>query len=280
MKTLAFFLAFVLAGLAAGQEGSFDRSVTVSGPVSLDVKTDSGGIAITPGSSGSVHVHAVLKAEHGWLGGGDAAERIRQIESHPPIEQSGNQVRIGYVHDRELLRGISMRFEIQTPADTQVLARADSGGIRVAGVRGPVDCKTDSGGIRVQDVKAGVHAAADSGGIHMADIGGAVVARVDSGGVEATNVSGSIDAQTDSGSIRLSQTTPAPIRAKADSGGVTVRLAPKAGYDLNLETDSGRISVPEITVRSGFSSHHVQGKVGSGGPLVEIRAASGSVSVE
>jgi hypothetical protein len=55
--TLASGIAF-----AAHADGSFDRSVTVSGPVDLDVKTDSGGIAVTPGSSGSLRVHAILKA--------------------------------------------------------------------------------------------------------------------------------------------------------------------------------------------------------------------------
>ena len=38
-----------------------------------------------------------------------------------------------------------------------------------------------------------------------------------------------IDAQTDSGGIRLGQTRPAPIRARADSGGVTLKLASRGG---------------------------------------------------
>jgi len=88
------------------------------------------------------------------------------------------------------------------------------------------------------------------------------------------------DAQADSGSVRLSQTQAAPIRAKADSGGVSVRLAKNAGYNLSVEADSGNISVPEMTVKSGFSSHHIQGQVGSGGPPVEIRVSSGNVSVQ
>ena len=271
----AFFAASVFA-----QEGSFDRSLSVSGPVTLEVKTDSGGIQIRNGSGFTVRVHAYLKAEHSWFGSGDAADRIRQIERNPPVEQNGNQIRIGFVHARDLLRGISMRFEIETPQDTKVDARADSGGVTVEGVQGPVEAKTDSGGIHVENVKGEVRAAADSGGVHLSNIGGAVYARVDSGGVEASDIAGSIDAQTDSGSVRLSQTQAAPIRAKADSGGVTVRLASNAGYDVSIETDSGHISIPEMTVHSSFSSHHVEGKIRGGGPSVEIRVSSGSVSVE
>jgi hypothetical protein len=282
MKPFALcFCSVMLAGrIMAAEEGSFDRSVSVSGPVDLDIRTDSGGISVEPGQSSTVQIHAILKAQENGFGSGDAASRIRELERNPPVEQSGDTVRVGYVHDRNLLRGISMRFEVRTPPDTHVRARADSGGIHVEGLKGPIDCKTDSGGIQVRDIQSDVHVAADSGGIRINHVDGAVTARVDSGGVEATNVNGQIDAQADSGSVRLSQSQAAPIRAKADSGGVSVRLAKNAGYNLSIEADSGNISVPEMTVKSGFSSHHIQGQVGPGGPPVEIRVSSGNVSVQ
>lgn len=280
-----FIFGFVFVGLAGGlvsgadRDGSFDRSLSVSGAIELDVKTNAGGITVSPGSAGSVQVHAILKAQHGWFEMGDVEGRIRELESHPPIEQSGNRVKIGYVRSG-LLQGISMSLEIQTPPETQLRARADSGGIRVEGIHGPVDCKTDSGGVRITNVKSDIRAAADSGGIHINNIAGAVFVRVDSGGVEATEVEGSIDAETDSGSIKLGQTRPASIRAKADSGGVTVKLARDVGYNINAESDSGRISVPEMTVSNGVSKHHVEGKVRNGGPLVEVHVDSGSVTIE
>jgi Toastrack DUF4097 len=277
------FLAFALgtAAICAAQtEGSFDRSLPVSGPVDLDVVTDSGGIIVTPGSSGSVRIHAFIKAQHGWFDSGDVEHHIREIERNPPIEQNGNRIRIGYVHNRELLRNISLRFEIQTPRETKVRARADSGGIRVEGIQGPADCHTDSGGIEMRDIGSEVHAAADSGGIHIANVKGATYARVDSGGIEANDIAGSIDAETDSGGIHVSQSSAAPIRAKADSGGVTVRLASNAGYDISVQSDSGHISVPEISVHGDLSKHHVEGKVRGGGPMVNVRVESGNISID
>lgn len=278
---LSVACATVTAGLMlANEEGSFDRSLTVSGPVDLDVSTDSGGILVNRGGSGSLHVHAIIKAQNDWFGSTDVRGRIEQLERNPPVEQNGNRIRVGYVHDHSLLRGISIRYEIDTPAQTQLRARADSGGIEVAGLQAPVDCKTDSGGIRIHDIKAEVHANADSGGIHLDNITGGVTAQVDSGGIDARDIAGSINADADSGSIHISQTTPAPIHAKADSGGVRVRLAPHAGYDLSVEASSGPISVPEMTLRSGFSRHHIEGRIGNGGPLVEIRVDSGGATIE
>ncbi len=281
----SFVSAFALLALTVGiasavdNDGGFDRSLRVSGPVDLDVQTDSGGIVVTTGSTGSVHVHAILKAQHDWFTSGDVEARIRELERNPPVEQTGNRVRIGYVHDRYMLKGISMRLEIQTPPDTQLHARADSGGIRVEGIHGPVDSHTDSGGIEIRDIGNEVRAAADSGGIHINNVNGSVSAHADSGGIDAMDVAGSIEAETDSGGIRLSQTKPASIRAKADSGGVEVRLARGAGYDISVESGSGRISVPEMTVRGSFSPHRAEGKIGSGGPLVTVRVDSGTVTI-
>jgi hypothetical protein len=286
MKRLAAFsiLLFIspVGLLTAAEEGSFEKVLSVSGPVDLDVKTDSGGISVTHGSSGSLRIHAILRADHGWFGSGDSGveARIRELERNPPVQQNGNHVRVGYVTERGLLKGISMRLEIETPASTQLHAHADSGGIRVEGLQGPVDCKTDSGGIEINDVSATVHAAADSGGIHARNIRGSFFAHVDSGGIEAIGMAGSIEATTDSGAVTLAQTTPAPINAKTDSGGVKVTLAHGAGYDISADNESGHISIPEMTVHSGFSSHHMEGKVGGGGPLVKIQVESGSIRVD
>ena len=66
--------------MTAEPDGSFDRSLSVSGPVDLDVRTDSGGLTVRAGSSGSVRIHAVLKAQHGWFDAGDVEARIRELE--------------------------------------------------------------------------------------------------------------------------------------------------------------------------------------------------------
>ncbi|MBV9762418.1 MAG: DUF4097 family beta strand repeat protein [Acidobacteriaceae bacterium] len=283
MQSTFLAVALTVAGAAlcaAQSQGSFDRTLSVSGPVDLDVMTDSGGITVTSGSSSAVHIHAILKADHNWFSSSDVEQHIREIERNPPIEQNGNHIRIGYVHSRDLLKNISMRLEIETPRDTRLRARADSGGIRVTGIHGPAETHTDSGGIDVRDIDSDVRAEADSGGIRIEGVKGAAFVRVDSGGIEAQDIAGSIDAETDSGGIHLSQTHAAPIRAKADSGGVSVRLASNAGYDVNVESDSGRISVPEMSVNGELSKHRVEGKVRGGGPTVNIRVESGNVSIE
>jgi hypothetical protein len=274
-------LAFAaIATFAAAEERTFDRTFTVSGPVNLDVMTDSGGIVVTHGGAGSVHIHGILKTQNGFFAGANADEHVRKLAENPPVQQTGNSIRAGYVTDKSLLRGVSLRFEITVPPETEVRARADSGGIRVEGVKGPVDCKTDSGGIHVSDIASNVRAEADSGGIHIRGVKGMVHAKADSGGIEALEIAGSVEAQTDSGGIQVSQTTAAPVKARADSGGATVHLAPAGGYDIKASCDSGRITVPEMATKGPIDRHHAEGRVRGGGALVDIAVSSGNIHIE
>ncbi len=275
---LLVFGSVVLA--APAEQRTFDRTFSVTGPVNLDVMTDAGGIVVARGAAGTVQVHGIVKSSGNWLAGGDLADRIRKVADNPPVQQTGNSIRAGHVADKSILRGISLRFEITVPPETEVRARADSGGIRVDGVRGPVDCKTDSGGIHVSQVGSDVRAEADSGGIHIRGVKGMVHAKADSGGIEALDVAGSIDAETDSGGIQLSQTSAAPVKARADSGGATVRLAASGGYDIRADCGSCRVDVPQLATKGTISPHHAEGRLRGGGALVDVKVDSGHLHIE
>src|SRR5215470_1344985 len=112
MKTAKLFaLAVVLLGLAAvplhaSETGTFDRTLQVSGPVNLDVTSGSGNITVHAGSSGSVTVHATIRARDSWSGL-SAQEKIKRLQANPPVEQRGNDIRIGRIEDRELQQNVS-----------------------------------------------------------------------------------------------------------------------------------------------------------------------------
>jgi hypothetical protein len=279
MRLLALFA--IAGGLCYAQrtDGSFERTLNVTGFADLELTTDAGGIDVVPGPRGTIRIRGILKAEDNWFRRREDVEsRIRELEAHPPIVQNGNSIRVE-VHDRSLLRGISMRLEVETPSDSRLRARADSGGIDVRGIKGPVECHTDSGGIHASEIDSEVRATADSGGIHIRRVNGPVYAHADSGGIDAMEISGSIEAEVDSGGVRVSQTAPAPIRARSYSGGADITLAGTGGYDIQAHAGSGRITAPEITVSGRISSHEVNGKLRGGGALVDVRTDSGHIDI-
>ena len=127
-------------------EGAFERTLTVTGPVTPDVSANSGVIRVLRGEAGSVRIRGVVRARSSFFLWGDLSGRMRRIEANPPIAQDGNAIGVGDVTDRWLLRGINLLLEITTPADSEVRALADAGDIRIEGIDGPVECETDSGG--------------------------------------------------------------------------------------------------------------------------------------
>src|SRR5262245_17077742 len=94
-RTLGLLVLTLVLGalpLSAAATGHFERTLQVSGAVDLEVTSGSGNITVHTGGSNTVSVSAKIHASNSsWLfGGGDAEDRIRRIEQHPPIEQQGN----------------------------------------------------------------------------------------------------------------------------------------------------------------------------------------------
>jgi DUF4097 and DUF4098 domain-containing protein YvlB len=261
-------------------EGRFDRSLTVTGPVRLEVETDAGTVRVSTGQAGTVRVRGIVRAQSSVFGLVDPEPDIQEIEENPPIEQNGNKIRVSDHVSKGLFSGHpTILLDITVPHDTSVRAKADSGGIRIEGVQGPVECSTDSGFLEVVGVGSGVKAEADSGRIEIRQVTGPVRAEVDSGDIQALEIGGEIEAKSDSGEIQLSQTVAARVRAQADSGRIRLRLAPGAGYTLRARSDSGHIQVPEMS-RDRSSEKEVYGDIHGGGPSVDVEVDSGDIDVE
>lgn len=272
------YARFQMSPTRERMEAKFEKTLTVTGPVSLNVSVHSGVVRVVGGEAGCVRIRGVARARSSFFSWGDVWRRMRTIEQEPPIHQDGNAIGVGDVMDRWLLRGINLLIEITAPAETEIRALADSGDVRIEGINGPVDCETDSGEIKISSIGGDVRVSSDSGGIYIHLVKGAVDARADSGRIEALEVEGTIDATTDSGDIRLWQTAVKPICAKADSGRIRVRLANGGGYSVRAKTDNGRIELPELT-RQRLSKHEMDGDVRGGGSVVDVETDSGDIEV-
>jgi DUF4097 and DUF4098 domain-containing protein YvlB len=271
--------AAALAFRAGAADGSFDRTLTVTGPADVNVETNSGRISVRSGDASSVRIHADIRGHEDGFQSDDA--RIREIEKNPPIEQTGNTIRITPLQDEWLRRHISISYELVVPAQTKLRARTGSGSESVEGVHGPVDVETGSGSVTVRSVDEEVRVHTGSGRIELDSLKGRVDAHTGSGTIEGGAITGPISAHTGSGSVRLEQTAPGALEAQTGSGEVSVRLPANAAFDLYAHTGSGRVWVDRpITVQGNLGGHEIQGKVNGGGPLVDVRTGSGSVRIE
>jgi hypothetical protein len=262
----------------ARTEAQFERTLSVTGPVTLDISARSGVVRVRRGDDGSVAIRGVLRAHASFFSWSHPEDQLQYLASNPPIEQNGNTIQVGDFADRWLLRRVHLLVDITTPPETRIRALGDSADVRVEGVHGPVDCETDSGEIQITDINSQVSASSDSGAIHIRDVRGVLDVRTDSGEIEAIQVGGGIDARSDSGSIRLSQAVVGPVYAQSDSGHISLKLADEGGYTIRVSTDHGRIELPEMA-QATFSRREMGGTVRGGGSVVAVETDSGDVDI-
>jgi DUF4097 and DUF4098 domain-containing protein YvlB len=191
MKRL--LVAVAALGLAAStalaSEATFERTLTVSGQVQLSVATGSGNIHLTRGAGNQVHIFGKVKA--GW---GVSEARVKEIAANPPIEQTGNIVRIGSHHEN--LHNISIDYEIQAPENALLEAGSGSGDITVDGVGENAKISTGSGNIHATGLHGGFSVSTGSGDIYAEQTGaGDVKATTGSGNMELRNLHGGLRRQ-------------------------------------------------------------------------------------
>ena len=283
--------------LHARAEGHFDRTLQVSGTVSLDVTTGSGDVTIKAGSTDKVVVHGTVHSNNDWFS--NAENAVHTVESNPPIQQNGSSIRIGYDLPEDVRRHVSISYQITVPADATVQAHSGSGSLGVEGVRAEVQAQTGSGEIRVRDVGGRSRVQTGSGGIRAENVAAPFYAHTGSGDIEAELTgSGDVDVQTGSGGIRL-RGVKGGLRARSGSGDLSadgsvggpwslhtgsgsIRLAVGTGngFNLDVHTSSGSIhSDLPITVQGSLGRHELKGTVRGGGPEVEVSSGSGDVDI-
>ncbi|HKW17857.1 MAG TPA: DUF4097 family beta strand repeat-containing protein [Terriglobales bacterium] len=295
--------------------GEFERTLQVSGAVDLQLETGSGSIDVHRGGSNQVRVVGHIYASEWFDSNADA--KVKKLENNPPIQQSGNDIRIGHIDDPELKRNISISYEVTVPASTQLRASSGSGSQQISDISGPVEANTGSGSVKISGIGGGVHTQTGSGSVDIDGANGSVYARTGSGTIHATNVAGGFDGETGSGHLTLEQSAPGSVRAQTGSGGlelrnvkgslearagsgdirvdgeatggwvvhtgsgsVELRLPQNASFDLDAHTGSGSIDFSHVTVQGSISRKEVKGKVGGGGVPVEVQTGSGSIRIE
>lgn len=301
---------------SASAEGSFQRTLQVTGAVSIDLSTGSGSVNVHSGSSGQVQITGHVKVTN-WFGG-DSEQRVKAITDNPPIQQSGNDIRIGHVSDSELLHNVSISYDLTVPQDTRLRSHSGSGSQTIESLNGEVEIESGSGSLRISDIGNTVRAGTGSGDIQIDRVKGDLRAKAGSGSIRAKDIAGGFEGETGSGHITLDQSAPGSVRAEtgsggmelrgvqgsleatAGSGGITaegnptgswrvhtgsgsihLRLTSDVGFDLNAHTSSGSITAAQpVTVQGTLGRRELRGKVHGGGVMVDLETGSGNIEIQ
>jgi hypothetical protein len=287
------------AAFASTPQGTFEKTLQVSGPVDLEVFTHSGDVTVRAGSSGSIFIRGKIYVGDRWFGG-RRDDDVHAIEQNPPIHQSGNSVHIDYVN----YHNISVDYEITVPADTTIRSHTGSGDQILEGTRGNADVQTGSGDVKLSNLTGEIHLQTGSGDVRARSIAGAVHGGTGSGNIEieetasgdidlhtgsgnvtARGINGGFHGETGSGDVTAEGTQTGTWEIRTGSGNVHVRLPGNAAFEADISTSSGSVDVGapiEMTVQGRIGDVHksVHGKVRGGGPLLRVRTGSGDIHIE
>src|SRR2546429_8424473 len=156
-------------------EGSFERTLQVTGPVNLDVSTGSGSIQIRTGGANQVQVTGHIKTRD-WLGG-NGEEKMKKIQANPPIQQSGNVIRIGHIDDSELRRNVFINYGLVVSGENQFHSQTGSGNQTVEGICKSIELGSGSGGLRITNIGDTWSADTGSGDVQIDRVKGNVRAK-------------------------------------------------------------------------------------------------------
>jgi len=252
---------------------TFERTLSFSGQLQLSVATGSGNIHLTRGAANRLHIVGQIRVSDDG-----SPEQAADIAANPPIEQTGNVIRIGAQHEH--WRGISISYEIEAPADTILSAASGSGNITDQSVGQNAKLQTGSGNVQALGLQDGFIVQTGSGNIDAEQTGqGDVKAQTGSGDLVLKGIHGALIAQTGSGNIKISGTPSGAWKLGAGSGDIDLWPG-NTGLTLDATVGSGEVkSDPQMMVQGALDRHHIVGTINGGGQTVRIETGSGNIHV-
>jgi hypothetical protein len=180
-------------------------------------------------------------------------------------------------------RNVGARYVLRVPRRTQLDRITTSNGhMRVNDVTGPARVKTSNGSLKVINLGGPFDGGTSNGSVELENIKGDCTVKTSNGRVRAQGVNGAFEATTSNGSVdaALDELRPGGVRVSTSNGGITVRLARSVNARLMARTSNASVSTDfDLTSRGLMDKHHLEGTIGSGGPVVDLSTSNGSIHV-
>lgn len=243
------FLVFALLSAAAGFAQQDTKHFHWNGKLATDqtvtVKTINGEIQADPASADEVEVTAEASGTYAQ----QVNFQVRQdsdgvtiCETYPGHDSCGGHSMGNHNNDDHT----RISYQIRVPAANRFAGQSVNGNVTARNLDRQVKASTVNG-----NVKASTKSWA-----------------------EAESVNGSVDVTM--GNANWTGT----LRLASVNGAIHVTLPPNANTDVDVRSVNGSFHSDFPVTSNSFLSHHVQGRVGSGGRELDLRTVNGSVSLE
>jgi hypothetical protein len=228
----------------------------------------------------------------------EAAENLRVEVANTP-----DSIEIRVVRASDFRGNRGARFTVRMPRKAVLDHITTSNGpIEAHQGSGPSHFRTSNGRVRVFDLAGSLDVHTSNGSIELSGIDGDVVARTSNGQISARDLEGPLEASTSNGGIHailVPRHTKGPVRLETSNSGVDLTLPPNFSSSVRVSTTNGPITLHmpgpvnaqvngqtnnasitsdfELKTQGELRRNHLDGTIGSGGPLLELKTSNSPI---
>jgi hypothetical protein len=263
----------VVAGACPASADEWSHRYPLKGRADLHVKTGDGHVRVEGGAGTEIEARVTTD---GW--------RLSPTEVTVKESQTGDRVDIevllpkhgGWTGKR------SVEIELRVPAEANVEVQTGDGSIKAQAVAGRIGLTTGDGSVTAEDLKGEIRLHTGDGAIRASGLDGQLRADTGDGRMEVKGRFEALDLHTGDGGIDATVSSgsrvASPWSFHSGDGGVTLRLPPDFGAEIDAQTGDGKVHVdPPLVVRGTIQDHSVRGQLGSGGPPLRIYTRDGAI---
>jgi len=281
LLSLFFLVLLSINAWADRVEKVIEESFSLDSTGSFSLTNVAGNIDVYSWDKEEVKMVAT-KSISSW-GIGDPEEFLDKIEIEIVSQPKNLKIHTRYP-TFSWIKNARVDYRLWIPEATSVRLESISGTIQLEDHLNQVYTKTVSGKIKLRNIRGNIEAKTTSGHVSGQEI---------NGDIKASSVSGGLTFRDSQGSLSYLHTTSGKIRAELKvidkdasgmslstvSGDITLYLPDDASFDLDISTVSGGINSGFKVLVDSVSKRKLQGKVGTGGPIIELKTVSGDISL-
>jgi DUF4097 and DUF4098 domain-containing protein YvlB len=253
MTILAALVAASAPALAVAAQEEFRWNGKLAAGQAIEIKGVNGGITATGTSGGEVELVAVKKGRRSdprevKIDVVEHAGGVTLCAVYPSTDGRPNECapgKAGHMNVRD--NDVNVEWKLSVPAGVRFVGRTVNGGIDANGLSADAEAETVNGGVDLES----------TGTARAQTVNGGITARL-----------GRADW---SGTLKL----------ETVNGGIEVTVPDGLNADVNASTVNGDISTDfPITVTGKVGRRRLQGTVGSGGRLLEMKTVNGGIDLK
>ncbi len=234
----------------------FNKTLPLNAGDRFSLKNTNGFVRVTTWDRNEVEISAKKVARR-------REEDLQRVKIE--VEAFGSSVRVDTIYEKFRNLRVHVDYEVKVPEGVILeTIRSTNGDVELSG--------------RFAEVKAGT----TNGDIRMEGGEGRIELHTTNGSIRAKNLKGSVEAGTTNGSIYLDLVdVQRDIQASTTNGSVNLKLGGAINAELRARTTNGGLTVDfPVTIQGTISSRHrIEGRIGSGGPLIDLHTTNGAIRI-